>query len=230
MLSPLRVFLPAEQLLSREYCKAGDLLEIDHKLYAHWAVYVGNHEVVHIPESYVNQTVVERGLLASVAGECLVRVNNKEVPAKERGLTSLPPDEVVDRAIGCVGTTVCSNIVVNNSEHFVTRLKYGVGWSDQAKALQHSMSLLSSSPTPTSPVLVAKAHQNIWSEIHTILSSSPPVSTSPPVSPSSCPAPSSSSSPSSTHSSSASTTSSVCHPPTSHPPNPHSHHTPSPPF
>ena len=131
MLRPLGVFLPAELLLSRECCKAGDLLEIDRKLYAHWAIYIGNNEVVHLPETVESKAVVQRCSLESVSVGCLVRVNNKQVPAKERCLTELPREEVVANAINCVGTTVRYNIVVSNSEHFVTRLKYGVGWSDQ---------------------------------------------------------------------------------------------------
>lgn len=133
MLRPLGVFLPAELLLSRDCCKAGDLLEIDRKLYAHWAVYIGNREVVHLPEPGEGQRAaeVQRCWLAVVAQDCLVRVNNKQVPAKERGLAEAPRDRVVEAAIASVGTSVRCNIVVSNSEHFVTRLKYGVGWSDQ---------------------------------------------------------------------------------------------------
>lgn len=186
MLMPLGVFLPADLLLSRECCQAGDLLEIDRKLYAHWVVYIGNNEVVHVPETRKNKVVVEKCSLELVTQDCLVRVNNKQVPAKDRGLIELPSQQVVNQALSCVGSTVRYNFVVSNSEHFVTWLKYGVGWSDQAKAMRHSMSSLS--PTP-SPRQVEKAHVDIWSEIHNILTSSPPVSpsSSPSISPSSSP-------------------------------------------
>ncbi|XP_076437830.1 phospholipase A and acyltransferase 2-like [Babylonia areolata] len=176
MLMPLGVFLPAELLLSRECCQAGDLLEIDRKLYAHWVVYIGNNEVVHVPETRKNKVVVEKCSLESVAQDCLVRINNKQVPAKDRGVSELAREVVVANALSCVGSTVRYNFVVSNSEHFVTRLKYGIGWSDQAKAMRHSMSSLS--PTPSSPRQVEKAHLDIWSEIHNILTSSPPVSPS----------------------------------------------------
>ncbi|KAK7092152.1 phospholipase A and acyltransferase 3-like [Littorina saxatilis] len=176
MLRPLGVFLPADLLLLRECVKAGDLIEIDRKLYTHWAVYLGNNEVVHLPEPVDGngKAVVERCSLESVAQDCLVRVNNKQVPAKERGLTELPREEIITNGVKSVGTTVRYNIVVSNGEHFVTRLKYGVGWSDQAKAMRHSMSSLS--PSPSSPMQVEKAHTDIWSEITNILSGSPPVS------------------------------------------------------
>lgn len=176
MLMPLGLFLPAELLLARECCQAGDLIEIDRKLYAHWVVYVGNNEVVHVPETRRNKVVVEKCTLESVAQDCLVRINNKQVPAKGRGLKELPREEVVTKALSCVGSTVRHNFVVSNSEHFVTRLKYGVGWSDQAKAMRHSMSSLS--PTPSCPLQVEKAHMDIWSEIQNILTTTPPASPS----------------------------------------------------
>lgn len=176
MLTPLGVFLPAEQLLSRGCCVVGDLVEIDRILYAHWAVYVGNGEVVHLSEPVNGRAQVVKCRLDTAAQDCLVRVNNKEVPAKERGLIPFPGEQVSENAAGVVGKTVRFHIVVRNSEHFVTQLKYGVGWSDQAKAMQNSMASLSSSPS--GPRQVEKAHEDIWSEIHTILSSSPPVSPS----------------------------------------------------
>jgi hypothetical protein len=131
MLRPLGLFLEPEALLQGDGCDPGDLLEIDRKLYVHWAVYIGNGEVVHLPESPEGTTVVERCSLQAVAQDDVVRVNNKQVHAREKDLTELPSDEVVKRAIECVGQSVPYNIVTSNGEHFVTKLKYGVGWSDQ---------------------------------------------------------------------------------------------------
>lgn len=176
MLKPLGVFEPAQLFLSKGHCVDGDLVEIDRILYTKWAVYVGNGEVVHLSEPVNGHAVVERCSLEKAAQDCLVRVNDKEVPAKERRLTPLPPETVVENALKAVGRTIRHNIVIRNSEHFVTQLKYGVGWSDQAKAMQGNMSVLS--PAPSSPMQVEQAHKDIWGELHSILSSSPP---SPPV-------------------------------------------------
>ncbi|KAK7460363.1 hypothetical protein BaRGS_00038891 [Batillaria attramentaria] len=136
MLTALGVFSPAEQLVSRDCCIAGDLLEIDRILYAHWAVYLGDGEVVHLSDPVRGRAVVERCRLEAAAQDCLVRINNKEVPAKERGLTPLPREEVIANAVNAIGKTVRYNIVIRNSEHFVTQLKYGVGWSDQPSDLE----------------------------------------------------------------------------------------------
>lgn len=129
----LGVFLSAEELLSQGRCVPGDLLEIDRKLYAHWVVYVGNGEVVHLPETDIEKAVVAKSSLEAVAQGCHVRVNNKVVPAKERRLEALPDEQVVVRAMKSVGDIVTYNIVVSNCEHFATQLKYGVGWSDQVE-------------------------------------------------------------------------------------------------
>ena len=137
MLRPLGVFLPADDFISREDYKDGDLLEIDRKLYSHWVVSIGHDDVVNLPEATNNNccVVVEHVPLLEVAHNCHVRVNNKQVPAKDRGLQDVSQKDVVNNALNSVGRTVSYNFFSSNSEHFVTRLKYGVGWSDQARFL-----------------------------------------------------------------------------------------------
>lgn len=173
MLKPLGVFVPPDVLLQREVVQLGDLLEIDRKLYSHWAVFVGNSEVVHLPESRQGSALVARCSLQAVAQDGRVRGNNKQLAARERELTEFPDAEVVKRALDSVGTRVPYNIVTSNGEHFVTKLKYGVGWSDQARVMQASMSSLSQSQT--NPIEMRRVHLDLFSEIQHILSTSPPV-------------------------------------------------------
>ncbi len=113
----------------------GDLIEIDRKLYSHWALYIGEDQVVHVSgESYdiaYEGVTVRQSSLEEVAGDSLLRINNKDVPAKERGLKALEPRKIIANARRCVGKVVVHNMLSNNAEHFVTLWRYGVGWSDQ---------------------------------------------------------------------------------------------------
>lgn len=123
----------------------GDLIEIDRTIYTHWGLYVGDGEIVHVsgPTSDISssESFVRRSFLKEVAGDCPVRVNNKEVPAKERGLERLPLEEILSRSLNSVGQSVPYNFLTKNVEHYVTEWRYGVGWSDQANIALQTMSM-----------------------------------------------------------------------------------------
>lgn len=129
---------------------AGDLIEIDRTLFTHWAIYVGNGRAVDVQGSTKNDLAIPvcgKGTvrvanLVDVCGTCPARVNNKEVPAKERNLNALPPHLVVVNVLKHVGKTVSYNLLSRNCEHFVTEWKYGKGWSDQVSP-QHCIFVLS---------------------------------------------------------------------------------------
>ncbi|XP_023229561.1 phospholipid-metabolizing enzyme A-C1-like [Centruroides sculpturatus] len=126
----LRSFVPATDFQA----EVGDLIEIDRTLYSDWCLYVGDGNVVtltgqDIPTKHVT---VKLASLVDVAGVSGVRINNKEVPAKEKSLPPLPVDEVLQRALAVIGTKVNYNFLTKNCEHYVTEWKYGRGWSDQA--------------------------------------------------------------------------------------------------
>jgi hypothetical protein len=86
----------------------GDIIEIDRLLYTHWALYVGNGYVVHIvgddnqdlPDT--QEAVVKKALLRDVVADNCCRINNKEVPAKERSLSPLDGEVVAKKAISRV--------------------------------------------------------------------------------------------------------------------------------
>lgn len=118
--------------------EVGDLIQIDRVLYTDWALYVGNGNVVHVSsldmdnnEIPSDTAMVRLSSLADVAGPSGVRVNNKSVGAKERGLEPLPLDEVLQNCYSELEKQVGFNMLTRNSEHYVTDWKYGRGWSDQ---------------------------------------------------------------------------------------------------
>ncbi|KAG1664400.1 Retinoic acid receptor responder protein 3 [Nymphon striatum] len=118
----------------------GDLVEIDRTLYSHWALCVGNGQAIHVQGLNKNQidiplsgsATVKLGRIIDVCGKSPVRVNNKDVPAKERGLKAFAADKVISATKKLVGKTVNYNLLTRNCEHFVTEWKYGKAWSDQA--------------------------------------------------------------------------------------------------
>lgn len=129
----LRSFVPANELRP----EIGDLIEIDRTLYAHWALCVGNGNVIHVvgrneEDIPTDFAYVHLSKLTDVAGYSGVRVNNKEVRAKERGLASSPAAETLERACAMLNREVEFNFLTRNGEFYVTLWKFGQGWSDQA--------------------------------------------------------------------------------------------------
>jgi HRAS-like suppressor 3 len=126
----------------------GDLIEVDRTLYSHWALYVGNGRVIHItgeddqdlPDT--EHAVVKEGFLIEVAGSSYVRVNNKDVPANHRGLTTFDADTVVANARSMMGSRVPYNFLTKNCEHYLTEWRYGKSWSDQASVAMTAIKAL----------------------------------------------------------------------------------------
>ena len=97
----------------------GDIIEFDRILSSHWAIYLGDGEVVHVsgcdpdgsngagighqgevPDDEV--ATVQRAPLAAVAGDSFCRVNNKLLRAKERGMLPFHNEIVVRKALSKV--------------------------------------------------------------------------------------------------------------------------------
>lgn len=140
----------------------GDLIQIDRVLYTDWALYVGNGNVVHISgldmdnnEIPSDTAVVRLSSLVDVAGISGVRVNNKSVGAKERGLEPLVIDDILESCYSCLDKEVDFNMLTRNSEHYVTEWKYGQGWSDQAAVTMSVMKTLTEDITVGHNVLVS---------------------------------------------------------------------------
>ncbi|XP_062571776.1 phospholipase A and acyltransferase 3-like [Saccostrea cucullata] len=127
--------------------KEGDLLEFPRGWYSHWAVYVGNEEVVHlagdendgingnIKTHHVfticgktfNKAIVKRENFWEVVLDSKAEINNN----KDRKCSPRQAHEIVEEALMKIGK-IGYNVLWNNCEHFAAYCRYGVNWSEQA--------------------------------------------------------------------------------------------------
>ncbi|XP_052075877.1 phospholipase A and acyltransferase 1-like [Mytilus californianus] len=127
----------------------GDLLEIDRGAYCHWAVYIGNNEVVHVAgidgpiasdlsHSFsvsgvlFNKAEVKRENVFDVFGNSKCTINNSkdggnQFVCKLRNQVK----EVVKRALGMIGP-LKYNVLWSNCEHFASWCRNGEAISKQA--------------------------------------------------------------------------------------------------
>ncbi|KAK7904581.1 hypothetical protein WMY93_017188 [Mugilogobius chulae] len=118
--------------------KPGDLIEIHRGVYQHWAIYVGQNEVVHlIPPTQMDDDVLGLGNLVQyldsshaqvkcekiwdVVGPHSYEVNN----LLDHRYQARHPNNIVRDALKMVGRMLPYNVATYNCEHFVTRLRYG---------------------------------------------------------------------------------------------------------
>uniref|UniRef100_A0A3B3C4T4 LRAT domain-containing protein n=1 Tax=Oryzias melastigma TaxID=30732 RepID=A0A3B3C4T4_ORYME len=121
--------------------KPGDLIEICRGLYNHWAVYIGNGDVVHFGTrdsvciisrfpSSSNMTgdgIVMKEKLQDVVGKDRWRVNN----ILDKKCKPISPDEIVKKACSRVGASLKYNLKEYKCEHFATEMRYGKAESRQ---------------------------------------------------------------------------------------------------
>ena len=74
---------------------------------------------------------VEQTHFAGVANGNGVRINNHEMGAFTRRLRARSPRDIVAAAMDAVGDEEDYSVYEQNCEEFVTRMRYGVGWSSQ---------------------------------------------------------------------------------------------------
>ncbi|NWS87255.1 HRSL1 enzyme, partial [Toxostoma redivivum] len=122
----------------------GDLIEIDRRVYQHWALYMGDGYVINVtpvdegaPSLSVSTTSiftrkakVKKQLLKEVVGNHKWRVNNKY----DRSRTPRPVKEIIRMAERWIDREVPYDVLGSNCEHFVTELRYGEGVSEQVSA------------------------------------------------------------------------------------------------
>ncbi|XP_053289725.1 phospholipase A and acyltransferase 4-like [Pleuronectes platessa] len=118
----------------------GDLIEIFRWPYKHWAVYIGEDEVVNLVndcgQSSVSSAIssnsngkVKREKLTDVVGNDRCQVNN----LLDEKYQPRDPSIIVKEALAIDGRELQYNIVTYNSEHFATEMRYGVAVSLQMK-------------------------------------------------------------------------------------------------
>uniref|UniRef100_A0A667IK89 LRAT domain-containing protein n=1 Tax=Lynx canadensis TaxID=61383 RepID=A0A667IK89_LYNCA len=123
--------------------KPGDLIEILHIGYEHWAIYVGDGYVIHLtPPSDLlgasfsiicsvlsSKAVVRQELLRDVVGHCRYRVNNH----LDHKYKPQPVKVIICSAKKKIGEEMEYRLLGKNCEHFVTDLRYGVPHSRQVR-------------------------------------------------------------------------------------------------
>uniref|UniRef100_UPI00358FD02E phospholipase A and acyltransferase 1-like n=1 Tax=Myxine glutinosa TaxID=7769 RepID=UPI00358FD02E len=128
----------------------GDLIEISRPGYQHWAIYIGNGDVVHLTGNGVGLAsssassgsvfsgtpTVKKDKLKIVVGVHRYRINNKY----DHRYEPLPAKVIVERALSRVGQDISFSVLSNNCEHFVTLLRYGRPVSQQADRGVEAMS------------------------------------------------------------------------------------------
>ncbi|XP_073410411.1 phospholipase A and acyltransferase 3-like [Dendrobates tinctorius] len=116
--------------------KPGDLIEFIRPFYQHWGICVGEGKVVHLTDqddfsslssAFGRTIVVREDSIELVADGCTYRVNNKY----DRKRDPYPPGRIVNAARREVGKKMYYRVTSANCEHFVTVLRYGIGYSDQ---------------------------------------------------------------------------------------------------
>ncbi|XP_062354755.1 phospholipase A and acyltransferase 1-like [Cinclus cinclus] len=119
----------------------GDLIEIDRRVYQHWALYLGDGYVINVtpvdegaPSLSVSTTSiftrkakVKKQLLKEVVGNHTWRVNNKYDCSR----SPRPVKEIIRRAEQWIDREVPYDVLGSNCEHFVTELRYGEAVSEQ---------------------------------------------------------------------------------------------------
>ncbi|XP_078284001.1 phospholipase A and acyltransferase 2-like [Rhinoraja longicauda] len=117
----------------------GDLIEISRFGFKHWAIYIGDGDVVHLTSdgasgetskrfSRLEKTaVIKMEPLAEVAGCDPWCVNN----SSDSRWTPLPIDKIIKRAKEMVGQKVHYDVINANCEHFVNSIRYGKSISFQ---------------------------------------------------------------------------------------------------
>ncbi|XP_060933511.1 phospholipase A and acyltransferase 4-like [Limanda limanda] len=119
--------------------KRGDLIEIDRHdgPYQHWAVYIGDDEVVHFVteggdssgsfELLSSSGEVKRENLSVVLRGDRYQINN----SLDEKYEARDPSMIVKEACEMVGRVLQYNVLSYNCEHFATEMRYGVAESWQ---------------------------------------------------------------------------------------------------
>uniref|UniRef100_A0A8C5CC17 LRAT domain-containing protein n=1 Tax=Gadus morhua TaxID=8049 RepID=A0A8C5CC17_GADMO len=121
----------------------GDLIEIFHDLYKHWAVYVGDGFVVHLTTANgssatsssgsssgavsMPKAMVKYEKLKAVVGDAKWKINN----LRDGQRRPLDAKIIVAKAFQLVGSEPEYNLFLNNCEHFATEMRYGTRRSRQ---------------------------------------------------------------------------------------------------
>ncbi|XP_041731918.1 phospholipase A and acyltransferase 4 isoform X1 [Coregonus clupeaformis] len=123
----------------------GDMIEIKKKMFKHWALYIGNGEVIHL----INQDCIPKVAFCSVSsssssfsckGMFLIETYEDVTAGKSCRINNYLDDKYKPRTTDVImeevnkmrGRTIKYDLLGDNCEHFVTFLRYGKSESKQA--------------------------------------------------------------------------------------------------
>ncbi|KAL8591678.1 hypothetical protein ACOMHN_056794 [Nucella lapillus] len=135
----------------------GDLIEFPRGHYSHWAVYIGNEEVVHlsgdendgingqidakhfftISGQRFGKAIIKVENFWSVVGGTKAEINN----TKDKKYKPLPKAQIVKNALERIGR-VGYNVLFENCEHFTSLCRYGENKSEQVDNFLTGMAVL----------------------------------------------------------------------------------------
>lgn len=165
----------------------GDLIEISRPVCQHWAIYVGNEQVVHlVPEtsgfsassgSDLGSSIPSSSSMVSGSGisstgsvlDCYAVVKLEPLKKVVMGTkfqinnkydtryTPYPVDKIISNAMAEVGKRIRYSVIGYNCEHFVTKLRYGIPDSDQVTKGLAVASDVANTVVSSSPLLAIGA-------------------------------------------------------------------------
>jgi kelch-like protein 24/35 len=146
-------FVIAEKLIASK----GDLIEIQRDIYAHWAVYVGDGEIIHLLDFPDGKAQVVCQKLKEIAEGCVCRVNNLVKAAQRRQLVPKSVNDILKSAYEKLNDVFDYHLINNNCEHFATHCRYGSRFSEQALAVENKPIIKNVGPllARSSPVVAA---------------------------------------------------------------------------
>ncbi|XP_055718311.1 phospholipase A and acyltransferase 1-like [Salvelinus fontinalis] len=132
------------QTMSLTTMEIGDMIEINRGQYKHWALYIGNGEVIQmvIPDVFSAVLSAFSSSSSSLSTKGMITIDTLEDVASmdtytiknylDNKYTPRPTDVIMGEVDKMRGRTLKYDLLGNNCEHFVTFLRYGKSKSQQA--------------------------------------------------------------------------------------------------
>lgn len=109
----------------------GDLIEFQRFLFRHWAVYVGNDEIIHLITE-LNPGIISRTNLIKYAEDTPCRVNNLDEIARDKyAMQPLKMNAIMENAFNDLDKKIFYNVFYDNCEHRATSWRFGRAFSEQ---------------------------------------------------------------------------------------------------
>lgn len=131
-----------------ELLQKGDLVEFFRGAYHHWGIYEGNGSIIHVTcepnvqSSFVSSNVVA-GSSSALSGNRSAEVRSDPLEKVANGgklyknnlhdVYIFSPENIIKRANKFIGKAYDYDLLMNNCEHFVCKMRYDVARSQQVE-------------------------------------------------------------------------------------------------